>query len=70
MSVNAAPVTAVAFGLLSVIVSTEVALVPIEAGAKPFATVSPPRTVRVAFAAAVFAPAFVVVSPPAAIVLA
>ena len=63
VSVNAAPVTAVAFGLVSVIVSTLVSLVPTEAGAKLFVTVSP-STASDALAAAVFAPAFAVVSAP------
>ena len=69
VSVNAAPVTAVAFGLVSVMMRTLVSLVPIELGANAFATVSPPRTLRVAFAAAVLAPAFAVSTAPAAIVL-
>ena len=62
--------TALAFGLVSVIVSTEVSLVPIEAGVKLFATPRPPRTVSVAFAAAVLGPALAVVSTPLAMVLA
>ena len=69
VSVKAAPVAAVAFGFVSVIVSTLVSLVPIEPGVKDLATVSAFRTVRLAFAAAVLAPAFVVVSAPAAIEL-
>src|SRR5438128_11555664 len=69
VSVSAAPVTAVAFGLVSVIVSTLVSFVPIELGVNAFATVSPARTLSVALAAAVLTPAFVVVSPPAASVL-
>ena len=66
---KAAPVTAVAFGLVSVMVSTLASLVPIEAGANAFATVSAPSTVSVALAAAVLAPALVVVSAPIAIEL-
>ena len=69
VSVKAAPVTAVAFGFVSVIVSTLVSVVPMEPGVNAFATVSPESTVSVALAAAVLAPAFVVVSPPAASVL-
>src|SRR5438477_174327 len=69
VSVKAAPVIAAAFGFVSVIVSTLVSLVPIEPGVKDLATVSAFRTVRLAFAAAVLAPAFVVVSAPAAIEL-
>src|SRR5438128_1915522 len=69
VSVNAAPVTAVAFGLVSVMVSTLVSFVPIELGANAFATVSPPRTLRFALAAAVLAPAFPVSTAPAAIML-
>ena len=53
---KAAPVTAVAFALVSVIVRTDVLPVPIEAGAKDFATVRPFSTVSVAFAAAVLRP--------------
>ena len=66
---KAAPVAAVAFGFVSVIVSTLVSLVPIEAGVNDLATVSAFNTVRLALAAAVLAPAFVVVSAPEAIVL-
>src|SRR5258707_45392 len=68
-SVNAAPVTAVVFGLVSVIVSTEVSLVPIEAGVKLFATESAVATTSVSLAAAVLEPALVVVSAPAPMVL-
>jgi hypothetical protein len=53
--------------LVSVIVSTLVSPVPTDAGAKTFVAVSAPRTVSVAFAAAVLAPPLVVVSAPAAI---
>ena len=65
---NAAPVTALAFGFESVMVSTLGSLVATEPGAKAFATVSPSDTESVALAAAVLAPAFAVVSPPAATV--
>jgi hypothetical protein len=68
--VNAAPVTGVAFGLVSVMVSTEVAPTGMAPGANAFATVRPESTVRVALAAAVLAPAFAVVRPPAAMPLA
>ena len=67
---NAAPVIAVAFGLVSVIVSTDVSLVPIEPGAKVLVPVNAFSTVSVPLAAAVFAPALVVVIAPIAIVLA
>src|SRR2546430_12355561 len=60
---------ATAFGFVSVIVRTLVAFAPIDAGEKAFATVSCASTLSDAFAAAVFAPAFVVVRPPAAMVL-
>ncbi len=69
VSVNAAPVIAVAFGLVSVMVSTDALLVPIEAGVNDFATESAVATVSVSLADAVFAPPFAVVSAPAAIVL-
>ena len=69
VSVNAAPVTAAAFGLVSVMVSTLASLEPMEAGVKLFATVRPPSTVSDAFAAAAFAPALVVITPPTGIVL-
>ena len=49
---NAAPVTAPAFGFVSVIVRILVSLVPIDAGANAFATVRPEATVSVAEAAA------------------
>src|SRR5438132_3726462 len=66
VSVKAAPVTAVAFGLVSVMVRTDTSVVRIELGANAFATVSPPRTLSVAFAAVVLPPAFAVSTPPAA----
>ena len=69
MSVKSTPVTALAFGFVSVIVRTDASLVPIELGAKDFATVTPPSTESDALAGAVFAPALAVVSAPAAIVL-
>ncbi len=67
---KSAPVTALAFALVSVMVRTEAPLVPIEAGVNDFATVRLPSTVSVAFAATVLAPALVVVSAPIAIALA
>ena len=70
VSVNVTPVTSVALPLVRVIVSTDVPLVPIAAGAKPFATPRPARTVRFALAAAADAPAFVVTTPPIGIVFA
>ena len=66
---NAAPVAATAFGLVSVMVRTEVSLVPIDAAANAFATESAAFTVSEAFAAAVLAPALAEVSAPAAIEL-
>jgi hypothetical protein len=68
--VKAAPVTAVAFGLVSVMVSVEVPPVPMVASAKAFVAERPASTSSVALAAAVLEPALVVVSPPAAMVLA
>ena len=62
---KAAPVTAVAFGFVSVMVRTLVSFVPIEAGEKAFAAVSPERTVSVELAAAVLEPALPVVMAPA-----
>src|SRR5438045_2254285 len=69
VSVNVAPVTAAAFGLVSVIVSTLVSLVPIEPGVNDLATGSPLATVSVSLAAAVLAPALALVRPPMAMVL-
>jgi hypothetical protein len=69
LSVKAAPVTALAFGLLSVMVSTDASLVPTEAGVNDLAAVRPVRTVSVALAAAVLAPPLAVVTAPAASVL-
>ncbi len=63
---NAAPFTATAFPLVSVIVTTLVSPVPMEAGANAFATVSPESTVSVALAGAVFEPALAEVTAPAA----
>ena len=68
VSVNAAPVTAAAFGFVSVTVSTLVPLMPITGGVKDFATVRLESTVSVAVAGAELEPAFVDVTPPAAIV--
>ena len=69
VSVNAAPVTAVALGFVSVIVRTLVSLVPIEVGENAFATVREFSTDSEALAVAVLAPALVVVSAPAAMLL-
>ena len=66
---NAAFVTAVAFGLVSVMVITLASLVPTEAGAKALATVMAEATVSVSLAEAVLAPALVLVTAPAASVL-
>ena len=66
---KAAPVTAAAFPLVSVMVSTLASFTPTEGGAKLFATVSPASTVSEAFAAVVFAPALAEVSAPMASVL-
>src|SRR5258706_7868432 len=63
VSVNAAPVIAAAFALLSVMVSTEVPAMPIEAGANALATVGCRRTVRVDDALGAV-PALVVVTLP------
>src|SRR5476649_2339991 len=60
---------AVALGLLSLMLSTDASLVPTEAGANALATASAVATVSVSLAAALLAPALVVVSAPAAIVL-
>src|SRR6185503_847063 len=68
VSVKATPVTAAAFGLVSVTVSTLVPLVPMEPGVNASATVRPESTVSVAAAGAVLAPALPEVSAPAAIV--
>src|SRR5258706_550891 len=63
VSVNAAPVIAAAFALLSVMVSTEVPAMPIEAGANALAIVGCRRTVSVEEALGA-APALVVVTLP------
>jgi len=68
--VNAAAVIAVVFGFVSVIVSTLVSLVPIEAGENTLVAVTSFSTVKVELPAVVFEPAFVVVRPPAGIELA
>ena len=63
---NAAPLTALAFGFVSLIVSTELSLVPIDAGANDFTAASAgsgAATVSVA-SEAVPLPAFVVVTTP------
>jgi hypothetical protein len=66
VSVNAAPVTATAFGLLRVMVSTETSPVPIEVGPNALATVRRAITLRVALAPAEV-PAFAVVTGPVAL---
>ncbi len=68
VSVKAAPVTAAAFGFVSVTVRTLVPLMPITAGVKDFATVRLERTVSVALAGAELEPALVDVTPPAGMV--
>ena len=65
---KAAPVTAVAFGFVSVTVSTLVPLMPITFGVKDLAAAMPESTETVALAGAAFEPALVEVTPPAAIV--
>ena len=65
VSVNAAPLAAVAFGFVSVIVITLLSLVPIEASAKALVTVSALNTVSEPLAAATLEPAFAVASAPA-----
>ena len=66
---NAAPVTALAFGLVSVRVRTEGSPVAIELGLNALATPRPSATFKVSVAATVLAPALVLVSAPAASVL-
>src|SRR5687768_2531085 len=63
VSVNAAPLIAVVFGLVSVIVSTEVPPGPIEAGANTLVAVGGESTASVAEAPGTV-PAFVVVTLP------
>src|SRR5439155_22240646 len=63
VSVKDAAVSAVAFGLVSVMVSTEAAFVPTVAGANALATVACASTVRVAEPPAAV-PALVVVTLP------
>src|ERR1700674_2149300 len=63
VSVNAAPVIALAFGLVSVMVSVEATLTPTADGLKAFAIAGGPSTVSVAEAPATV-PAFVVVTLP------
>src|SRR2546421_29228 len=70
VSVNVAPVTGEAFGLVSVIVITLVSPVPIAAGAKALAMFNADNTDKDALPAAVLAPAFAVASAPAAMELA
>ena len=67
---KATPVIAVALGLASVIVRTEVPVGKIDAGENALATVGAASTVSVAFAATAFVPALAEVTSPAAIVLA
>ena len=69
VSVNAAPVTAVALEFVSVIVSTDVPLMPTTAGANALATPRPASTVSDALAAATLSDALAVVSAPAAMLL-
>ena len=66
VSVKAAPLTAVPLPLVSVMVRTLVSLMPMDAGAKDFATTGPASTFKVALPATVLAPAFAVVSAPMA----
>src|SRR5688500_18108365 len=63
ISVNAAPVIAVAFGLVSVIVSTDAAFAATATGANALAMVGRASTVNVALAATAV-PALVVVTAP------
>ena len=70
VSVNAAPVAATGFGLVSVIVITLVSLVPMEPGTKPFVTASAELMVSEPLPATVLDPALAVVSAPIAMVLA
>ncbi len=67
-SVKAAPVTALALPLVSVIVSTLGSPVPMAGGVNVCATERPDSTLSVALAGAVFAPALADVTAPAAIV--
>jgi hypothetical protein len=69
VSVNAAPVTTVPLGLVSVMVRTLVAPLPIDDGVKPLETASVLETISVSEAAAVLEPALAVVSAPTASVL-
>jgi hypothetical protein len=62
-------VTALAFGFVSVMVSSEASPVAIEPGLKDFATARPSATLSVSLAATVLVPALVLVSAPAASVL-
>ena len=68
VSVKPVPVTTVAFGFVSVTVSTLALPVPIVAGVKVCATVSPASTESDELAATVLDPAFDVVSAPTPIV--
>src|SRR6185503_586913 len=70
VSVKAAPVTAAAFGFVSVMVRTEAPPVPMADAENAFATVSAEFTVSDPLPAAVLAPALEVVRPPAAMLLA
>jgi hypothetical protein len=70
VSVNVAPVAAVAFGFVSVMVSTLVLPVPTAAGENDFATESAELMVSEPLPAAVLDPALAVVSAPAGIELA
>jgi hypothetical protein len=68
-SVNAAPVRAIEFGLVSVIVSADAAPVEILEGENDLATVGGARTVKVPEAGAVFEPPLDVFTAPAGRVL-
>src|SRR4051812_39298496 len=65
LSLTAAPLIAVVFALVGVMVRTEVAPGKMEFGAKALPTVGAPSTVSEAVAAATLAPPLVVVRPPA-----
>jgi len=69
VSVKAAPVTAVAFGLVSVIVRTLASPVPTELGAKALPTARPESTLKTAVPATALEPAFAEVSDPAEMLL-
>ena len=66
VSVNAAPVTSIAFEFVSVMVSVDVPPIGMTLGVNALATPRPARMLRVSEAGRVFEPAFVVVTLPAA----